>query len=178
MKIPSSKNMSPVMKFCFSIIFPWSFLIVGAILLYFGVREVVYARVSLNWPHTPGKVVSSSVAYDHEYYVYPKILYEFYVNGTKFGGDRVVYGGYRAQNDPYASRIVEKYPKEKEVTVYYMPDNPEECLLEPGIKWHTWLLPGVGGIFFIAGCFLVVVVPKLLRRAHHANEPNTSADAQ
>ena len=153
------------MRFYAARIFPWSFVLMGAILLYVGVRGIINARASINWPHTVGKVISSSLAYDDEHYAYPKILYEFYVDGTKFNGDRVHYGGYRSRDDPYAVRIVERYPKEKEVTVYYMPGNPDECLLEPGIQWHTWLMPGVGGIFFIAGCFLVVFVPKLIRKA-------------
>jgi len=151
------------MRFGFSRIFPWSFILMGAIPLCFGIRGVVLARASTDWPHTVGRVVSSTLEYDDEHAAYPRILYEFDLNGTRFQGDRVHYGGYRSRDDPYALRLVKQYPEGREVTVYYLPDNPENCLLEPGMRWHVWLLPGVGAVFLIIGCLLLAIVPKLLQ---------------
>jgi hypothetical protein len=44
-----------------------------------------------------------------------------------------------------AQKIAKKYPKGKKVTVYYMPDNPGETLLEPGFSYKVfgWLIAGV-----------------------------------
>jgi hypothetical protein len=135
----------------------------GAVPLYLGIRGIVLARASTDWPHTVGRVVSSTLEFDAERMAYPRILYEFYLDGTRFQGDRVHYGGYRSRDDPYALDLVEQYPEGREVVVYYMPDNPGSCVLEPGIVWHTWLLPGVGAVFLIIGCFLLAVVPRLVR---------------
>jgi hypothetical protein len=79
-------------------------------------------------------------------------LYEFSVEGITFNGNRVAYGDYGSNSPSHARRIANRYPKGKSVTVYYMPENPEECLLEPGLKAQVWILPGVGLIFFAAGC--------------------------
>ena len=38
-----------------------------------------------------------------------------------------------------------------------MPENPEECLLEPGLHAQSWILPGLGLIFFAAGSLMVYV---------------------
>jgi hypothetical protein len=156
--------MSPLMRLGFSRIFPWFFILMGAIPLGFGIRGVVLARASTHWPHAVGRVVSSTLEYDHERFAYPRIVYEFDLDGTRFQGDRVHFGGYRSRDDPYALRLVKQYPEGREVTVYYLPDNPKTCLLEPGIRWHTWLLPGVGSVFLILGCLLLAIVPKLLQQ--------------
>ena len=44
-----------------------------------------------------------------------------------------------------AQKIAKKYAKGKKVTVYYMPDNPGESLLEPGFSYKVfgWLIAGV-----------------------------------
>jgi hypothetical protein len=161
----STRQMSPLTRFGFSRIFPWSFILMGAIPLYFGIRGIVLARASTDWPQTVGRVVSSTLEHDYEGMAYPRILYEFDLKGTRYQGDRVHYGGYRSRDDPYALRVVEQYPEGREVTVYYMPDDPEQSLLEPGIRRDAWLLPGVGAVFLIIGCLLLAVVPRLLQSA-------------
>jgi hypothetical protein len=40
--------------------------------------------------------------------------------------------------------MVGRYPEEMNVTVYYIPGNPGEALLEPGVKLQTWFMPGIG----------------------------------
>ena len=159
----STRQMSPLMRFGFSRIFPWSFILMGAVPLGIGIRGVVLARASTDWPHTVGRVVSSTLEYDDERTAYSRILYEFDLNGTRFQGDRVHYGGYRSRGDSYALNLVKQYPEGREVAVYYQPEDPEACLLEPGLRWHVWLLPGFGAVFLIIGCGLLAVVPKLLQ---------------
>jgi hypothetical protein len=159
----STGQLSSLMRFGFSRVFPWSFILMGAIPFGFGIRGIVLASASTDWPHTAGRVVSSTLEHDDEQAAYPRIIYEFDLNGTRFQGDRVHFGGYRSRDDPYALRLVKQYPEGTEVTVYYMPDNPESSLLEPGIRWHAWLMPGVGAVFLIIGFVLLAVVPKLLR---------------
>ncbi len=167
----SSKPMSPAMKFFFSRIFPFIFVIVGASVAFFGIRGLVRAKASMDWPGTPGKVIESSVGRRRSSgsnggsstTYHAEILYEFTVESTKFNGNRVAYGDYGSSNPSHARRVVNRYPKGKNVTVHYMPGNPEECLLEPGLKGQSWFLPGVGLIFFVVGSGMAVFLPRAMR---------------
>jgi len=162
-------QMSPQMQFTFSRAFPLSFILIGMIFLYFGVPGLIRAKDSVNWPTAQGKILSSSVksgtTAGSETKTYAEVTYEFSINGTTFYGDRVMYGGYIASSRPsYAMNIVKRYPKGKKVTVYYMPENPEECLLEPGLKAQSLFLPGLGLVFFCVGSAMIVFLPKLLAK--------------
>jgi hypothetical protein len=48
-------------QFIFSRIFPVPFIIAGALLLYFGVKGVVIAIESTDWPRASATVISSSI---------------------------------------------------------------------------------------------------------------------
>lgn len=167
----SSKQMTPGMKIFFSRIFPLIFVVVGASVAFFGIRGLVRAKTSLNWPSTQGKVVESSVERQRSSgsngsstTYHAEILYEFTVDGTTFNGDRVAYGDYGSSSPSHARRIVNHYPKGKSVTVHYMPSNPEECLLEPGIKGQSFFLPGFGLIFFTVGSLMAIFLPRVMRK--------------
>lgn len=158
------------MKFFFSRIFPLIFLAIGAGVSFFGLRGLGRAKASAGWPTAQGTVMESSVdrrrssgSSGSSTTYHAEILYEFSAEGTTFNGSRVAYGDYGSSNPSHARRIVNNYPKGKSVTVYYMPGNPEECLLEPGMKVKSWFLPGFGLIFLSAGCLMVVFLPKAIK---------------
>jgi len=163
----ASLLMSSRMKFFFARIFPLIFVVAGLIVAFVGVRGLVKAKASVDWPSSLGKIVSSSLESHRSTgnngrsstTYHADILYEFSVEGTTFNGTRVAYGDYGTSNPSRARRIVNRYPKEKSVTVYYMPENPEECLLEPGVKLQAWFLPGLGLVFFTVGC-LIAYFPR------------------
>ena len=160
----ASMMMSSKMKFFFSRIFPFIFVFVGAIIVFFGVRGLIKAQASVDWPSSSGKIVASSVEHHRSTgekgaTYHADILYEFSVGGTVFNGTRVAYGDYGSSSPSHARRIVNRYPEKKVVTVYYMPENPEECLLEPGVKLQAWFLPGLGLVFFTVGC-LIAYFPR------------------
>ncbi len=167
----ASKPMSPGMKFFFSRIFPLIFIVVGGSVLFVGLRGLVRAKASVDWPNTQGEIVESSVdrrrssgSNGSSTTYHAEILYEFSVDGTTFNGSRVAYGDYGSSNPSHARRIVNNYPEGKRVTVYYMPGNPEESLLEPGVQAKTWFVPGFGLIFFTAGSLMAAFLPKAIRK--------------
>jgi hypothetical protein len=169
--------MSPGKKFFFSRMFPFIFVVVGASVSFFGVRGLVRAKASLDWPSIQGKVVESSVERQRSSgsnggstTYQAEILYEFIVDGTTFNGDRVAYGDYGSSNPSHARRIVNRYPKGKSVIVYYMPSNPEESLLEPGVKGQSFFLLGFGLIFFTAGSLMVVFLPRVMRKQENTEQ--------
>ena len=130
---------------------------------FIGINGIVKAKASADWPSSPGQIVSSSVegrsstgdvGRSRTTY-HADIVYEFLVGGMTFNGTRVAYGDYGSSSSSHSTRIVDRYPKGKSVTVYYMPENPEECLLEPGVHAQAWILPGLGLICFAAGGVMV-----------------------
>jgi hypothetical protein len=90
-------------------------------------------------------------------------MYEFNVNNTAFIGKRIAFGdtnGDTISNPKRAQEIVNRYPQDKNVTVYYMPNNPKECLLEVGVKGHLFVSTGIGLFFFTVGIFVGSISTK------------------
>lgn len=169
--------MSPGMKFFFSRIFPLIFVLVGAGTGFFGIRQLIRAKASVNWPVVQGQVIVSSVERHVSHgkngsstTYHAKIRYEFTIDGVVHTGTRVAYGDYGSSNSSHARKIVNRYPSGKKVTVHYMRGRPDECLLEPGMKGQAWAIPGFGLIFFMAGCAAAILIPKALRKQEIAEK--------
>ena len=167
----SSRQMNPGMKFFFSRIFPFIFIIAGGVTAFFGIRGVIRAKESSTWPSVKGKVITSSVKSHHSSgkngsstTYNANIVYKFTVDGETFNGDRVAYGDYGSSDSSHAHEIVNRYPARKKVTVHYMPDNPAECLLEAGLQTQAWFPPILGLIFFTIGTLMALFLPKAVNK--------------
>lgn len=151
----------------------------GAAATYFGARKVLEAKESMDWPTTQGKITESSVERDTrrrkpgetgplKQVIYrAKILYEYQVDEVPLTGTRIAYAkekGIKVKGDnassikinralaeAQAQVIVDRYPKGKSVTVHYKPDDPKDCLLEPGLGLQVFVAPLIGVVLFIAG---------------------------
>lgn len=166
MRSSPSKPMSSGMKFFYLRIFPLIFVLTGGITIFLGIRELIKADASVNWPSSPGKITESSIKrhQNKESITYhASILYDFTLDGTTYTGNRIAYGDYGSSNPSHARNIIDRYPKARNVIVYYMPGNPKECLLEPGLKGQSWFLPGSGLVFLTAGVLLTIFLPKTLK---------------
>ena len=92
------------------------------------------------WPTSPGKVISSSVVQERDEKLCLKalyraeVVYEFNVNNTTFSGKRISHEELKYTKPSKAQEIVNLYPQDTNVTVYYMPSDPKVCLLEVGVK--------------------------------------------
>jgi hypothetical protein len=155
------------------LICPMIFVAAGTSAAFFGIRGIIRAKSTVAWPTTQGKVQSSVIQpYYHDdcpYQYQAKITYDFSVNNTTFSGSRITFGseGYRFCNVSVAKQIVNRYPKDKIIAVYYMPKNPEVCLLEPGnVEGKQWLLFLLvfGLIFFTIGsCCVLLSFRRLIQ---------------
>ena len=170
-------KMSPRVEFILTRVFPLLLVATGAITFFHGTCGLIRASRSSGWPMSNGKVVSSSVKCHHNTNkedetsstYYGNIRYKFTVDSKACSGDRIAYGDYGSSNTKHASAIVRCYPQGKEVTVYYMPGNPKECLLEPGVKGQTLLRPGLGLVFLLAGSLLAVFLPGIYKKRGWGN---------
>jgi len=166
MSVSPTTQISPGMQVFFGRIFPLPFIIIGAVAFFFGCRNLLQASQSRTWPTAQGVIRDSSVEHQRgnkggTYLA--KVMYDFTVNATTFNGKRVAFGDYSSGNSSLARDIVDRYPKGKTVAVYYNQKNPQVCVLEPGIKGQTWLLPVFGLIFLAAGSITAVVISKAIK---------------
>ena len=160
------------MQWFFKRIFPWPFVIAGALTLVFGVRNMLRAGASADWPTAAGAVKVSSVEYHKSNEgggtYHAEVMYEYMAGGTLRSGNRVAFGDYGSSNSSRARGIVNKYPVGRQVTVHHDPDDPDVSVLEPGLKGQAWLLPAFGGVFLGVGALMVVGLPKLMRKTQAA----------
>jgi hypothetical protein len=168
-----TQRTSPAKRFFLARIFPWIVVFVGAFAMFVGIENGVKARDSLQWPTVEGKVVSSSIQSERtsrgagggsSTTYRARVVYEYAVDRTTYNGERIAYGEYATGNPADAERIIEKYPKDKKILVYYMPDNHGESVLEPGQAGLPWFFLGLGVVFLFIGIVLVVFLPKLAAR--------------
>ena len=134
-------------------------VLLGVAFLNYGMGQISKAKQSVNWPSVTGTVVSSKteqhtstetsgstkreVTYDVAI-----ITYEYNVGGKNYSSNKVAFGG---QKRGSAYMLVKQYPREKSVPVYYDPDNPEDAVLEPGMKEGSYFLPIFGVIIILFG---------------------------
>jgi hypothetical protein len=114
-------------------------------------------RNSLSWPTTTGKILKTKI-YERtdtvvvvgstDYYVYVKYVYS--VDGKEYTSSKVRFTEPSSFMDlKDAQRERAKFPVNKEVDVYYNPDNPESSCLEPG---------GSNILITVAEVFMMLIV--------------------
>ncbi len=159
--------MSPKQRFLFGRIFPLPFLLVGIFIFGIGMRDVMRAKDSKNWPTTVAtvqkSVVKTDVGEEGGFSYSALVLYEFEVNGFGHSGDRVTFGDFGSGDEERVKEIVKRYPEGTEVRVYFHPNDPDLSILEPGLTARAWAIPGFGFVFLIIGIFMAIILPRFLK---------------
>ncbi|MBU1043172.1 MAG: DUF3592 domain-containing protein [Candidatus Omnitrophica bacterium] len=144
-----------------AIAFSSIFVIVGIIIMIFGLKTVNKARESEGWLQVEGTVISSKIEThqdsDSGSTYSAEVLYEYTVNYTKINGNKIKFVQANSSDSSAASRYVNKYPEGKEVTVYYNSEDPYEAVLEPGVDGSIWFFPLFGLVFALFGSEFVVI---------------------
>ncbi|MEI7879744.1 MAG: DUF3592 domain-containing protein [bacterium] len=169
----SVKQMLPSMSFFIALFFPLTLILAGVAMLYFGGRSIHLAKESVSWPEANGQIQSASL--EHSYSggarvgvsSHAVILYTFTVGGHKYRGNKVAFGEYESSDPSHALQIVNRYPKDKPVSVRYMPTDPDVCVLEPGIQGEVWVLPVFGLVLLLAGTFILPWAMRIQRASKH-----------
>jgi hypothetical protein len=138
------------------------FILAGGIVAGFGVRNILNAHESRIWPHTDGTIVYSEVERstgskgDSSYS--PGIKFQYSIQGQKYEGDIVAFGMKSVSaGRGFAERFVKKYPKGKDVKVFYNPSEVSKSVLEPGLSKRSFILFAFGISFMLIGiCFATV----------------------
>ena len=106
-----------------------------------GFLQLYDAARSYSWPHVTGRIISSVArsklmkGRHGEYIVHwPDVRYEYVVGDRRFVSDRIMFT-HRGFSESATQRLVDEYPVDKIITVYFDPKNPESAVLERGIQW-------------------------------------------
>ena len=138
-------------------------LVGGLVLLGWQWMSRAEAAATLQWPVTPGKIVTSEV---QEKQVYrskrfrqvfdPQIEFKYQVAGQDYTGNRIDYlDDNDSENEQTAAAVSSNYPVGRDVNVSYDPQDPASSLLEPGVPSKNallgWLIIGMGGFLTLVG---------------------------
>jgi hypothetical protein len=131
--------------------------VVGLVILALSTIATLKSISSKEWLTTGGKIIHSTIYNYRETNeanstYRPDIAFEYGVDGEKFISDRLYYGVKIMSSGNWAKsrKLIEKYPVDKEIIVFYNPNNPKEAVIEPGI--HLDL-----GALFISSICLVAL---------------------
>lgn len=166
------KNTSEIIKTVIAVILVSGLILsMGMTALIVGMQEVVGANRSGKWLAVSGTIIRSEVKISEDrrsrsssrmseivQSYQPDVAYRFTVNNTSLTGDRIKFG--MVSNASLAEKTVRKYPLDKEVDIYYDPDNTNQSVLEPGYSWGLLLMPILGLVVTACGFLSVVIIWK------------------
>ena len=100
------------------------------------------AQAAKSWPQAPGTITKSEVVRkDMAKIKYlADVQYTYTVDDKKYDGDVVRLRGNTKDSKGAAGKIVNKYPVEAEVEVFYDEDDPSDAMLEPGADFVSYVI--------------------------------------
>ncbi len=123
---------------------------------------IVYLRIAANvikdWPSVQGKVTGSRVAYDSSTSktgAIPYVTYVYEVNGKTYKDGHLFPGIFTVSGQTSAEKVVARYPRGADVTVYYNPKKPSEAYLEKTSKTQ---IGGMCGILILGNLLMPLIV--------------------
>lgn len=169
-------------------IFAAVFMCLGAVFLAFGGYEFWAGSKTKNWPAAPGRIIESEIESgritsrrhgrasrrDTDYSV--RIRYSYEVAGQRLEGDRLQYGHESHDQLSSAKQEQSRYPKAKEVQVFYDPTNPKRSVLVKGCG-TSWLAVGLGFMALVLGAITMVYLARARRRELAATFPAVDRNA-
>jgi hypothetical protein len=89
---------------------------------------------------------------------WPDVRYEYVVDDRRFVSDRIMFA-HRGFSKLETQRLVEVYPVNKIIAVYFDPKDPQSAILEPGIPWL--LIPILAFAILLTVLMVLVVYADL-----------------
>jgi hypothetical protein len=118
--------------------------VVGGSLLLFGSFQLYKGWSSLSWPTVEGRILYSSWRGGNSYQTL--LWYEYYVAQQRYLAQNYRNGGNGTPFREVARAARKRYPVGRSVRVFYNPSDPADALLEPGVWYGNFVLPGIGVI--------------------------------
>lgn len=170
-------------------------LLGGVAMMVKAFRELNESREAPDWPIAPGKVTRSEMSVSTDthrssrqqqesgpsQYYQAKIEYEFQVADVTYHGTRRTAVEDMIANQSHAESVLRQYPVNQAVTVSYKPDDPRQCVLEPGGWGGFFVLLPLSLVFTGASTVLLWVVwkvraPRVPRKTAQASTDQSSGE--
>lgn len=133
------------------------FVFAGLLATLWGLRVIVMARKTLQWPAVEGTIEESKVSFESSETndLLPHIKFCYSVEQQTFH-QVMKFSGDITPSQEFAKSYVDKYPVGASVQVYYNPLNPEMATLEPGLAKGDWLVLAIGLGMLVMGILLFI----------------------
>ena len=128
-----------------------------------GLKLINDARESLHWPNTEGVITQSFMNWDKDRQHYADIKYSFVVAGETITGFQISTREFNTSSE----ELLKEYPVGKKVTVYYDPDDPYNCYLEPGYSWQSYQAFVLGVIILLVAIGVAVFYKEKPKDKEH-----------
>lgn len=153
---------------CLGLILQLMRLGICVFLLYAAAADYTSGQASKNWPTVEAKLTKAAVEQTSSKSgnkLEAHVKYDYTVNGQKYSGDRVQFGGLMFR-DP--SKVIEEIKSTKHLSVHYNPAQPDVSSIETGLNLNFVLLEVAGAILMV----VLAVQDELKKRKE--NEINQS----
>jgi len=124
------------------------------------IYNISFAMKSENWPTTEANIlnvdiekVSMKAGYQYEI----KILYEYYIENKRYISNRYSFGESETSDKYKIEKLVNKLKGQKNITVFYNPNDPNTSVIETGMQWRHWKILFFSVLFLGLGIFFFMV---------------------
>ena len=137
--------------------------LIGLVITLIGFYYLFKSKESKSWDSTEGEILTSDVIKEfnnnsegNNLMYKPEICYSFSVNGQQFISNKIrIMFNFSTNWSTRAYRLVKKYPINSKVTVFYDANNPEDSVLEPGIKFEIIVMIIIGFLITLISFYFV-----------------------
>lgn len=137
--------------------------IFGGIITLAGLKLINDAKENLYWPTAEGVITQSFINWDKDRRRYADIKYSFVVNGETITGFQIS----SKEMNTSSEELLKEYPVGKKVTVYYDPDDPYNCYLEPGYSWQSYQAFVIGIIILLVAIGVAILYKEKPQNKEH-----------
>ncbi len=139
------------------------FLILGFFFFLTLMTMIWIGKAAFSWPNTKGTILlSEELQLLRNPRFFARILYQYSVRNITVKS-RIIFIGHFLVNSSLdeCQQITAKYPKGKDVTVYYHPSIPKLSVLEPGV--NKQLVRSFTSKLFVIGICILLTTPSVLK---------------
>jgi hypothetical protein len=136
--------------------------VIGAAVFLYGARDLYEGWNSLRWPSADGRILYSHARTSGSYATV--LWYEYYVTNRRYVAGNYRTGGNATPFRDVAVAAARRYPVGREIKVYYNPSQPAEALLETGVWYGNFVLPGIGVAVLAAALLAKKYAEAIARR--------------